>query len=114
MVQAQEAAMPEQITKYPDVTLQVLKEAGARCGEGAPQTILKQCPADRFCALPTGEMCIYGINEIPKMTQITPAELAKQVCQTAAAPVWDSGLTAMILAAGMVIGASWRRISKKR
>lgn len=24
--------MPEQITKYPDVTLQVLKEAGARCG----------------------------------------------------------------------------------
>ena len=48
--------MPEQITKYPDVTLQVLKGAGAVCGEGAPQKILKQCPAARFCALPTGEM----------------------------------------------------------
>jgi hypothetical protein len=36
--------MPEQISKYPDVTLQVLKESGARCGEGASQNILKQCP----------------------------------------------------------------------
>lgn len=59
-------------------------------------------------------MCIYGINEIPKMTQITPAEMAKQVCQTAAADGWDTGLITMVLAAGMVIGVSWRRASKKR
>jgi hypothetical protein len=75
--------MPEQITKYPDVTLQVLKGAGALCGEGAPQNILKQCPADRFCALPSGEMCIYGIRDIPKMTQIKPDELAAVVAPQA-------------------------------
>ena len=63
--------MPEQISKYPDVTLQVLRESGAVCGQGAPQNILKQCPRDRFCSLRTGEICVYGINEIPKMTQIT-------------------------------------------
>ena len=62
--------MPEQISKYPDVTLQVLRESGAVCGQGAPQNILKQCPRDRFCSLRTGEICVYGINEIPKMTQI--------------------------------------------
>jgi len=72
--------MPEQITKYPDITLQILREAGAVCGKGAPQKILKQCPADRFCSLPTGEMCIYGIKDIPRMTQIAPAELAQVVC----------------------------------
>ena len=33
--------MPEQISKYPDVTLQVLRESGAVCGQGAPQNILK-------------------------------------------------------------------------
>jgi hypothetical protein len=32
--------MPEQISKYPDVTLQVLKGAGARCGERIPPKIL--------------------------------------------------------------------------
>ena len=26
--------MPEQLTKHPEVTLQVLRSAGARCGEG--------------------------------------------------------------------------------
>lgn len=75
--------MPEQITKYPDVTLKVLKGAGATCGEGAPQKILTKCPADRFCSLPTGEMCVYGIKEIPKMTQITRQELAQVVCPKA-------------------------------
>src|SRR5262249_31085383 len=71
--------MPEQISKYPDVTLQVLRESGAVCGQGAAQNILKQCPRDRFCSLRTGEICVYGINEIPKMTQITSQELAKVV-----------------------------------
>jgi hypothetical protein len=75
--------MPEQISKYPDVTLQVLKEAGAVCGQGAPQRILKQCPADRFCSLRTGEICVYGIKDIPQMTQIAPQELAQVVCPRA-------------------------------
>ena len=62
--------MPEQISKYPDVTLKVLKEAGARCGEGAKQKILTQCPREQFCALQSGEICVYGIEQIPQMTQI--------------------------------------------
>ena len=72
--------MPEQISKYPEVTLKVLKGAGAVCGEGAEQKILTQCPAERFCALSTGEVCVYGVEEIPQMTQITPMELARVVC----------------------------------
>jgi len=75
--------MPEQISKYPDVTLQVLKGAGARCGEGISPKILTKCPAERFCALPTGEICVYGIKEIPQMTQITTKELARVVCPEA-------------------------------
>ena len=72
--------MPEQITKYPDVTLEVLKGAGARCGEGVQPKILTKCPPERFCSLRTGEICVYGIADIPKMTQITTKELAGVVC----------------------------------
>ena len=68
--------MPEIISKYPDIVLQILKEAGIDCGTGAKQQILVNCPAERFCALQTGELCIYGLSDIPKMTQISGAELA--------------------------------------
>ena len=63
--------MPEQLTKHPDVTMQVLQSAGAQCGVGAPQTILQTCPAERFCKLPGGEICVYGLADAPRMTQIT-------------------------------------------
>lgn len=102
--------MPEQITKYPDVTLQVLKGAGARCGEGATQQILKQCPAERFCALPTGEMCIYGVAEIPQMTQVTTAEVAQVVCPPKTLlPGGEPVAAGIALMAGLVLGVSWRR-----
>jgi len=68
--------MPEIISKYPDIVLQILREAGMQCGTGAKQQILVNCPADKFCSLPTGELCVYGLNDIPKMTQIGGAELA--------------------------------------
>lgn len=104
--------MPEQITKHPDVTLEVLKSAGAKCGEGAAQQILKKCPADRFCALPGGEMCVYGIDQIPKMTQISTRELAEVVCPPAkaAGPVngvgWqDAGALGATFALGLAVGA---------
>jgi hypothetical protein len=111
-----EVLMPEQITKYPDVTLQVLREAGAVCGKGAPQKILKQCPADRFCSLATGEMCIYGIKDIPRMTQIAPAELAQVVCpltpKGASFAAGFSGLEAAMIGAvflgGLAVGKVWR------
>ena len=100
--------MPEQISKYPDVTLQVLRESGAVCGQGAAQNILKQCPRDRFCSLRTGEICVYGINEIPKMTQITSQELAKVVCpqaqKTARFSAGISGLEAALIFAVFLSG----------
>jgi hypothetical protein len=66
--------MPEQLTRHPEVTLQVLRSAGARCGEGLAPAILKQCPAERFCRLPGGELCVYGLPEAGRMTQIGAAE----------------------------------------
>ena len=109
--------MPEQISKYPDVTLKVLKGAGARCGEGVKQQILTQCPRERFCSLRTGEICVYGIEEIPQMTQITTQELARVVCpshqQPSKASVALSGMEMAVLgvtlAVGLVIGRFLRR-----
>jgi len=107
--------MPEQLTKHPDVTLEVLKSAGAKCGAGAPQNILKQCPAERFCALPGGEMCVYGLADAGKMTQISAAELAAALppAPSAASPPqvsWAEGLAvALVFLAGLLIGALWRR-----
>jgi hypothetical protein len=94
------------------VTLQVLKGAGARCGEGIPPKILVKCPSERFCALPTGEICIYGMKDIPQMTQITSKELARVVCpdarqsSAALATAWSAEMTMLVgaLAIGFVIG----------
>jgi hypothetical protein len=98
--------MPEQISKYPDVTLKVLKGAGARCGDGITPKILTKCPADRFCALPTGEICVYGITEIPQMTQIAPKELARVVCPGAqpSSSVGAGSAEAIALAGALAIG----------
>lgn len=64
--------MPEQLTKHPEATLQLLRDAGARCGEVA-QT-LTACPAERLCKLPGGEICVYGVGEAARMTQFEPAD----------------------------------------
>ncbi|CBJ50855.1 hypothetical protein [Ralstonia solanacearum] len=110
--------MPEQITKYPDVTLQVLKGAGAVCGEGATQKILKQCPPARFCALPSGEICVYGINEIPRMTQIDVREIAAVVAPKlqpdTTALLATPWIGALILAAGFLAGFVLGRYWQKR
>jgi hypothetical protein len=113
--------MPEQISKYPDVTLQVLRESGAACGQGAPQNILKQCPRDRFCSLRTGEICVFGINEIPKMTQISSQELASVVCpQARKAALFSAGVSALeaaliaaVFLSGLGVGKLWRRPKKQ-
>ena len=111
--------MPEQISKYPGVTLRVLKGAGARCGEGVEQRILTQCPAEQFCALPTGEICVYGIEQIPHMTQITTQELARVVCPQQSSlgfgGLSSSEIAVMgaIFAAGLVIGRFWGGFGKQ-
>jgi hypothetical protein len=94
--------MPEQITKHPEVTLKVLKGAGARCGEGVQPKILTKCPAEQFCSLPTGEICVYGIADIPKMTQITSEELASVVCPRAGA---EAGVSSPGIESALLIGA---------
>lgn len=109
--------MPEQISKYPEVTLQVLKGAGAKCGEGLPQKILTQCPAARFCALPTGEICVYGIDEIPHMTQIDAREIAAVVCpwnqlnakESSAVPWLEAFVALVIFFAGLALGMAWKK-----
>jgi hypothetical protein len=115
--------MPEQISKYPDVTLKILKEAGAVCGQGAPQKILTKCPADRFCALPTGEVCVYGVNEIPRMTQISTRDLAPVVCPRAqpggdalaeAAASLDGLVLGTVLVAGLTLGQARRLLRRRR
>src|SRR5262245_8683055 len=67
--------MPEQLTKYPEVTIHVLRSAGAKCGEGSVQEILTRCPADSFCELAGGDICVYGLADASKMTQISRSEL---------------------------------------
>lgn len=110
--------MPEQITKHPEVTLKVLKDAGAICGEGAPQKILTQCPKERFCSLPSGEICIYGIDQIPQMTQIKAQELAAVVAPQSVpretgskeiSPAEGIAVGAVFLA-GIALGRFWPRV----
>lgn len=104
--------MPEQITKYPEVTLQILKEAGARCGEGAEQKILTKCPPKQFCALSTGEICVYGIEQIPAVTQVSAAEIARVVCPNEQQSTWEwihpvivwAGLLVVAFAIGLAVG----------
>ena len=66
--------MPEIVTKYPEVLIQELKDAKGKCGEDIQPQILKACPRDQFCSLPTGEICVYNLRDISAMTQVSTAE----------------------------------------
>lgn len=89
--------MPEIITKYPDIVLEVLRSSGAECGMGSVQHILTACPHERFCSLPSGEICVYGIREIASMTQVSYIEL--------------TGMALLVVfLAGVGLGMLWRRI----
>lgn len=113
--------MPEIISKYPEVTLKVLKEAGARCGPEFQPRILTKCPPERFCSLPTGEICVYGLNDIPQMTQISVAEIIQVVSVTSLPiPIPKSTFSAEVLfliVLAFIVGALlgilfFRRIKK--
>lgn len=105
--------MPEQLTRHPEVTLEVLKSGPAACGSGAPQEILRTCPPARFCKLPGGELCIYGLPEAGSMTQVTAADwqalagVARPAVQASSAADAATALApvALGLVAGLVIGA---------
>lgn len=102
--------MPEQLTKHPEVTLQVLRSAGAQCGGGAKPEILTQCPAAQFCKLPGGELCVYGLPQAAQMTQVSAAEW-QALGSTAAPPdehplesLWLVGALLAALVAGLLAG----------
>jgi hypothetical protein len=66
------------------------------------QEILTQCPAERFCRLPGGEICVFGLSDASKMTQITAAEWKALVQSLPAArsSSSDSGGAEVLLSAG--------------
>src|SRR6187397_1718746 len=96
--------MPEVITKYPEQALKILKEAHIACGVGKPQQILVHCPKDRFCSLPTGEICVYGIGEIQSTTQFQPLEFA---LFTFSLPFF--AIMTLAFAFGIVSGLFWKK-----
>jgi len=105
--------MPEILTKHPSVVIDVLESGGAECGDGLPQKILTQCPREAFCALPGGEMCVYGITEVSTMTQISEADLAPLVCTQSAGGCamtgeGDAAALFITLLAGFIIGRRTR------
>ena len=114
--------MPEQLAKHPEVTLQVLRSAGAQCGTGAPPAILTACPAERLCKLPGGEICVYGLADASRMTQITQSDWQALVqaapapggaADAGSAPSESAGLALAfgigLLLLGVVIGWMLRR-----
>lgn len=112
--------MPEQLTKHPEVTLQVLRSSGAKCGEGAAQEILVKCPAARFCKLPGGEICVYGLADAGQMTQVSTRELQALVGGAAHEPpvapsslggVMSVGTVALLV--GLAAGAAVARWARK-
>jgi len=105
--------MPGQLTKHPEITPKVLRSASTQCGEGAPQDILTQCPADRFCKLPGGQLCVFGLPEASKMTQITALErqAIAPAAQAGAQPDQGSVGTEAFFA-GAVIGIAYSRLRR--
>ncbi|KTC84943.1 hypothetical protein [Legionella brunensis] len=102
--------MPEIITKYPEAVFKVLKGANVQCGIGDKQAILRNCPENRFCALPTGELCVYGIGDISKMTQIHALEL----CRSTDIIMPFIGALLMVFALGILTGIKISPHNKKR
>lgn len=82
--------------------LQILREAGIKCTSGAKQQILTTCPPERFCSLPTGEICVYGIEDIPKMTQISATELMQNIGNVSVIP--DLSNLLLTFGIGLFIG----------
>ena len=78
--------LPEIVTEHPGAVLHKLEAAGGRCGEEEPREILVDCPPERFCAMPEGEICVYGIDEIPQMAVTRTETFAEIVCPPSALP----------------------------
>ncbi|HZN48918.1 MAG TPA: hypothetical protein VFB71_14945, partial [Ramlibacter sp.] len=77
----------------------------------------QQCPAERFCQLPGGEICVYGLPEAARMTQVNAAEWralfapppAPEPPADAVAPVMAGGLGLVTGALAAVVLMHWWR-----
>lgn len=74
--------MPEILTKHPEIVIELLQKEGIKCSRGAEQKILTKCPAESFCTLKAGELCVYGVDQFQQMTQIKPEDLGLQATTT--------------------------------
>ncbi len=74
--------MPEILTKHPEIVADILNRTKrVRCGKGDIPEILTQCPAHQFCVVPDiGEFCIYGEDQLSKMTQIKRTKICRRSC----------------------------------
>jgi len=66
--------MPELITKYPEIALEVLKSANIPCSENIKPKILIDCPQHNFCSLPQGELCVYSVKDTLHTAQFAAAD----------------------------------------
>lgn len=97
--------MPELLTKHPEATLQILQSGGAQCGAGAPSQALKDCPTQRLCALPGGEICVYGLPQAARLTEISATDWRGVIAQAdaAASPPMSSPALALGSGIGLVL-----------
>jgi hypothetical protein len=106
--------MPEVVTKYPDSLIKELKDVNGKCGEGRTPQILKKCPRDQFCALPTGEICVYDLKDFSAMTQISSSEWLNAV--TGVPGMFSEAnliILVFIFGMGLLIGMMLRTRGKK-
>ena len=54
--------MTELLTHQPQTVLQMLRSAGARCGEPAPPDGPRTCPAASHCTLGATEVCVVAMD----------------------------------------------------
>jgi hypothetical protein len=107
-------AMPEVLTKQPEVVLKVVTSGGGQCNTGTLPRILTKCPREKFCALPGGEMCIYGANELDSMTQLTRAEVCGRTSpQTFEIGMGSTGTAGVALALAYLGGVASARLFKR-
>jgi hypothetical protein len=112
--------MPEILTKHPEIVKAVLTRQGAQCGTQQQPKILKDCPADQFCSLAGGELCVFGPNDLGKMKQLEAAEVCRSATTTGslghsggASPI-DLVLSIPIALAGILTVGLWPRTAKPR
>lgn len=102
--------MPEVLTKRPDLVLKTLQEAGAKCGVNEP-SILKHCPKSQLCTTEHGEICVYGMDQITSMMQISPADIAEI---TGGIPTIFSGWNIILLAIACLFGMFFGMMLRRR